>query len=147
LLPVFSLFFERVDLMSDEDLASTAVDAQRAKLQALISSKKKSGGVNLHEAKQFTDAWVAYAKVVGVNDETIKVLFDGFQFAAAEPLYRYVADTRDASAYQSFIAAKSTRANEQGVALKVLINLLVLELVAPTFDESSMMWLANPRHA
>lgn len=121
--------------MSDEELASTADDGPRATLEGLISSKKKSGANQL-EAKQFSDAWIAYAKAVGINDDTVKILYDGFQFAAGAPLYRYIVDTHARSAYKSLLASAPTKENDQGTALKVLINLLALELSAPTSDDS-----------
>lgn len=117
--------------MSDAELVGTTVDAQRAKLEDLISSIKESGA-NKQEIKQFSAAWVDFAKAVGINDEAVELLFDGFPFAAAEPFFRYVVDTRADSAYESLIVAKPTKENDQGVALKVLINLLVLELPSPT---------------
>lgn len=118
--------------MSDKEFTSAAADNQRAKLEDLITTKKGKGGASQLEAKRFTDAWVAYVKTVGVNDETVRMLYDGFQFAAGEPLYRYVKETHSGTAYASWLASAPTKLNEQGVALKVAINLFVLELPDPT---------------
>lgn len=123
--------------MSDKEINSIAAEEQRAKLEKLVAAKKGKGGATQLESRQFTEAWIAYAKAVGVNDETVGILYDGFQFAAGEPLYRYVREAHDEGVYISLLAARPTMANEQGVALKVAINLLAYELSAPTSEDAA----------
>lgn len=132
--------------MDKNQSMSPAADAQRKKLRELIVEKKGKGGASQLEAKQFTDAWIALAKTVGINDETVSLLYDGFQFAAGEPFYRYVSESKSKVAYHSLFNSKSTMANEQGIAFRVAINLFALELPNPTTLEAvNLVALTIPR--
>lgn len=123
--------------MSENLSMSPAADSKREELNALIALKKGKGEPNRREAKQFTDAWVALTNTVGVNDETVGLLYDGFQFAAGEPLYRYVSESKSKIAYISLFSAKPTVDNDQGIAFKTAINLFALELPEPTSLEAA----------
>jgi len=122
--------------MSEIQSISPAADEKRKILGELIAQKRGKGGTTQLEAKQFTDAWVALTKTVGVNDETVALIYDGFKFAAGEPLYQYVSESKSKTAYISLFSAKPTVANDQGIAFKAAINLFALELPKPTSSES-----------
>lgn len=122
--------------MSGQEFVSEAANKHRKRLEELIIAKKGKGGATQLEAKQFTDAWVAYVKTVGINDDSVSLLYEGFQFAAGEPMYRYVMDSHSKVAYDRLFASKHTKENDQGIALRVAVNLLALELAKPTSSES-----------
>ena len=85
--------------MNENQSMSPAADSQREKLNELITLKRGKGGVSQLQVNQFTNAWVALVKTVGVNDETVGLLYDGFRYAEGKPLYRYVSESKSKTAY------------------------------------------------
>jgi len=102
-------------------------------LKAMVSSKTTNAPTK-RDSKRFIELWIGYAEEVGVNEETVQLLFDGFQFGFGEPLYRYAKKSQEA--YSSFQSTRAAGINDRGITLKVVLSLFAYELVESSGTDS-----------
>ena len=123
--------------MSNPKATNELVESKKSSLRRLIDrNKERKGAPTQSSMKSFIEDWTTLARAVGINEDTIDLLYDGFKIAAGVPLYRYVLESGDGGAYAKLFAAKRTQDNTNGEAVALGINLLALEIGAPSIGDS-----------
>ncbi len=123
--------------MSDQKATSELAESKKEALHRLIDRNKERKGAPAQKSiKSFIDDWTVLAKAIGINEEAIDLLYDGFKIASGAPLHRYAIESGDDGAYAKVFAAKRTQDNASGEAVALGISLLALEVEMPSTKAS-----------
>lgn len=121
--------------MSGGGTANKKADYRRT-LASIIRNARVKGSVGAEQKALFVKAWLDMVTTNGLDISAIDLLFDGFDIALSEPLYAYALSAPEENVCQKLSLSKRNQVDKDVCALKVMLNLLALELASPSSDES-----------
>lgn len=123
--------------MSDPQATSELIRSKKIDLHRIVDrNQERKGSRSSSTVTKFINYWVDVAKVTGLDEELIDLLYEGFKIAQGEPFHRYVRESQDANAYSKLFSAGRTQENSGGEAVALGLNLLALEINSPSMETS-----------
>lgn len=120
--------------MGDTAISIQMPGDEATTLSTMIAQHK--GNPKEAERREFVGIWVSLAKRVGITQNVINLLLEGFPIAQAEPIYRYVIETDDHEVYKKLPTLVRTSGQGNAIIAKFYLSLLAFELVLPSSGSS-----------
>lgn len=72
-------------------MAAEVEERNISQVKSFIEEKKRKKEPSKKDADEFERLWLAAVEEDGLDKETFSLLCDGFRYAAARPLFKYLA--------------------------------------------------------
>ena len=118
--------------MSNSKATSEFIESKKKELRRTIDRNKDRKRLAESSVESFIGDWVTVANEIGINGETVDLLYDGFKFAAAAPIHRFALKSKSEGAYARLFSEKRSMDNAGGEAVALGLNLLALEIREPS---------------
>lgn len=114
-------------------MTAEAEEDKIARVKSFIEERRQKKEPSKKDADEFEQLWLAAVEEVDLSKEPFALLCDGFRYAAARPLFKYLRSKGTSKQpYATLGAYEPIRKNSNELELRLFMSLLAFELMDPT---------------